>query len=172
MSRFNEQRLRVGVFLLMFIFITLTIIPNGAKSDEKVVYYYNTVIEGKFRDGSDFEISVFTKPNDGTKSCKDWFYIGTDGADPKNIVNNVSLSIDENKIIIPNSLVCDLANVRIQNGVWVMDDNATKLLYVEGGDGAGSYTAIFKFKDGLVKNRTLRSMNKFGELEDKVIIVE
>lgn len=162
---------RISIFLISFC-MTLSIGHKSTLAGEQVVFYDSIKIEGTFRDGKRFNVSVSSKPYDGAKSCSGSYFIGTDGYDPSNIPKNISFAINDKTIEIPERFTCDFADVIIPGGVYLMEDGNIKLLYVRGGDGVAGYRMIFKVRNGSLISRTERSLNQFGELEDKVITIE
>jgi len=146
--------------ILLFLFVKSALATDAEA--EKVVFYNGIKLYGKLNDKSDFVVSLFMEPYKDTKvkySSKFWGY---DKPQPTNIIKELSVIIRGKKLIIPENAIKDLADIIIPEGLFLMQTSRTIVLYIEGGDAAGSYTAALKFVDGKLVSRTIEFMNSEG----------
>jgi hypothetical protein len=146
------------LFLLLF--------PQTVFSQDKevaqVVFYDGMKLYAKAGDGRTLEASVFLEPYQKGKSRSVSKFWGFDKEEPSWMIKEISLRIGGSRAIIPQISIADLADITLPGGFYIETTKKTVLLYLSGGDGAGSYDAVFRFIGKSLISRTITFTNEEG----------
>lgn len=131
-------------------------------NDYKVSSVDSIEVSGRLYDGQEYKYEISLQPYKPTEDIR---YYGIDGGEPSVTVNEIKVEIDDHQLNFSPRFIRDLSQLCIDCS-FIQSCGESYLLFVEGGDGAGSYDAYFYFnKDGVFK----REIHTFGK-DDKEIV--
>jgi hypothetical protein len=148
----------IALFLLL---LPQTVFSQG-KEEVQDVFYDGMKLHAKAGDGRALEASVFLKPYEKGKSKPVPKFWGFDKEEPSWMIKEVSLRIGGSQAIIPQKAIADLADITLPGGFYIQTTKEAILLYLSGGDGAGSYDAVFRFIGKRLISRTITFINEEG----------
>jgi len=157
-----------SIFFGLAVILLLFMPQTGLAIDEemeKVVFYDGTKLYGKLRNNMTFEVSLFIKPYKDDESESIPKFWGIYKEKPDCVINELTVIIGGIKANIPKRAIIDLAEVNLPRGLYLMQTKKAVILYIEGGDGAGSYKASLKLVNNKLISRTIEFINKEGELD-------
>ena len=96
-------------------------------------------------------------------------YWGANGKFPATQVSQLSLSIDEELIIIPSKVYTDLGNLTFAE---VKENEAAIVLVLKGGKAEAAYYSTYVFYDKQLRKRTVRSSEQPGQVWEKTSFSE
>jgi len=156
----------IGMPLVKAFALLLLLIPQTVLSQDKevaqVVFYDAMKLCAKAGDGRPLEASVFLEPYERGKSKPVSSFWGFDKEEPSWMIKEISLRIGGSEAIIPQKAIADLADITLPGGFYIETTKEAILLYLSGGDGAGSYHVVFRFMGKRLISRTITFINEEG----------
>ena len=169
---FKKNIVENGLYfvLMVFVFMCKSTFIEAAETIEKVSRYYGVELDGVLADGRKFSIGIQMDEYDCTSYTRTEgvTYWGTDGTCPLSIIKEIHFVLDGESINFPVQSYLDLANLHIPTGVYVKLKGKAVRIYLKGGDGAGSYKAVFEVLKNKLLSRLIIFRNKEGELETRL----
>lgn len=164
--------LRISFPYRMIILLVLlpALVAEASDQIEQVSVYRSLSVSGTLANGTQFTLIIELSPyncseirrNDKTE------YWGIDRACPDTTIKKLELYVDNKLVVIPKSAYSDLADVTLPSGVYVMQLGTEVRLYVRGGDGVASYTALILIVGGKAVSRSIEYLNSEGNLVTSV----
>jgi hypothetical protein len=122
---------------------------------------------GAFPSGLPYSVSITTKPfvKTAVSQPDDGGLWGIDGGFPRQVVGEFAVRFGTTEAVLFRKYVADLTNVHGASLEAKSEGNSNELLlYLRGGDAAGSFRAELLFRDCRLVERTVR----MGEFPDTV----
>jgi hypothetical protein len=166
---FITKYMHVIIILTLMITVIPSVCFGGDKAIEKVVFYDGMTLYGKLNDGIKFKVSIFIEPyrDNGAKVINKFW--GFDRDKPTFLIKSIRLSIGGKDVKIPAEAFKDLADIILPSGLYIMQKKEAVVLYIKGGDAAGSYKASLRFNNNKLVSRTIEFVNPEGELDSITI---
>jgi hypothetical protein len=130
--------------------------------DSRPVRYTALVLEGTTQGGTGFKLEIRTRAFAGSDSKAKWYW-GTDGLEPRRLLEDLNLVVGTVRVKVPEAAVADLANPSLQGGVFLVEESDRIVVHINGGDGAGSYEAVLETCDGSISARRISHFNSDGD---------
>jgi len=130
--------------------------------DSRPVRYTALVLEGTTQAGTEFKLEIRTRAFAASDPKEKWYW-GTDGLEPRRLIEDLSLVVGAVRVKIAESAVADLANPTLPRGVFLTEKDGRILIHISGGDGAGSYDAVLETCEGSISGRQVSHFNPDGE---------
>jgi len=92
---------------------------------------------------------------------------GIDGGYPTDVVKTFTVKLNGNNIVIRKKFYSDICNI---SSAEVREEGTATLLVIKGGDAAGSFNAIYRFKQGDLVERVVRMGEMPDDIWEKTII--
>src|SRR5205809_8024427 len=116
---------------------------------------FSATLEGRLPSGRTYRLELHEsayvpRPGENEDDGSRW---GIDGGFPETYVSRFRLTVNGKEVTIPRKLFEDLSHV---NRVDVAEDKRAVRVRVQGGDGAGSFDAVYLFRIPRQIERTVR----------------
>lgn len=126
---------------------------------------------GKLASGKAYELTVreeaFKSNNQLAGSDYDWW--GLDGGEPDYVLGKLEIKVGGKKLLLPQRFYADICQI---NAHKLYEKNGHVMLRLEGGDGAGSFSATFKFNKARMIERVVTAGEASDEIWEKTVFYQ